>query len=82
MGTYLAEDIFDGSTGQVYFEAGHELTAEDMAELDEFLHHKHCRSCRLTTQNVGPYIRNTMQVDKCDTREEALDRYLPCNASG
>jgi DNA-directed RNA polymerase subunit beta len=22
--------------------------------------------------NVGPYIRNTMMVDKCDTREEAL----------
>ena len=22
--------------------------------------------------NVGPYVRNTLQVDKCETREEAL----------
>jgi DNA-directed RNA polymerase subunit beta len=21
--------------------------------------------------NVGPYVRNTMMIDKCDTREEA-----------
>ena len=70
-GSYMAEDIFDGATGQVYFEAGHELTADDMAQLDEFTI-KTLPILAIDHINVGPYIRNTMMVDKCDTREEAL----------
>ncbi|MFA7457455.1 MAG: DNA-directed RNA polymerase subunit beta, partial [Micavibrio sp.] len=70
-GAYLAEDIFDGATGQVYFEAGHEITAEDMAQLDEFTI-KTLPILAIDHTNVGPYIRNTMMIDKCDTREEAL----------
>ena len=70
-GTYLAEDIFDGATGQVYFEAGHELSAGDMAQLDEFTI-KQLPILAIDHLNVGPYVRNTMMVDKCDTREEAL----------
>jgi DNA-directed RNA polymerase subunit beta len=71
IGAYMAEDIFDAATGQVYFEAGHELTAEDMAQLDEFTI-KTLPILGIDHTNVGPYIRNTMMVDKCDTREEAL----------
>ncbi len=70
-GTYLSEDIFDGATGQVYFEAGHELTADDMSQLDEFTI-KTLPILAIDHLNVGPYIRNTMMIDKCDTREEAL----------
>ncbi len=70
-GTYMAEDIFDGATGQVYFEAGHELTADDMAQLEEFTI-KTLPILAIDHLNVGPYIRNTMMIDKCDTREEAL----------
>ncbi|HEU4839219.1 MAG TPA: DNA-directed RNA polymerase subunit beta, partial [Micavibrio sp.] len=70
-GTYLSEDIFDGATGQVYFEAGHELTADDMEQLDEFTI-KSLPILAIDHLNVGPYIRNTMMIDKCDTREEAL----------
>ncbi len=70
-GSYMAEDIFDGATGQVYFEAGHELTADDMAQLDDFTI-KTLPILAIDHINVGPYIRNTMMVDKCDTREEAL----------
>ncbi len=71
IGSYLAEDIFDATTGQVYFEAGHEITAEDMAELESFSI-KTLPILAIDHTNVGPYVRNTMQVDKCDTREEAL----------
>jgi DNA-directed RNA polymerase subunit beta len=71
IGSYLAEDIFDAGTGQVYFEAGHEITADDLAELDSFSI-KTLPILAIDHNNVGPYIRNTMQVDKCDTREEAL----------
>ncbi|MCI5061006.1 MAG: DNA-directed RNA polymerase subunit beta [Alphaproteobacteria bacterium] len=71
LGAYLAEDIFDGSTGQVYFEAGHELTAEDIESLEEFSI-KTLPILAIDHNTVGPYVRNTMQADKCDTREEAL----------
>ena len=71
IGSYMAEDIFDATTGQVYFEAGHELTADDLAQLDEFTI-KTLPLLAIDHTNVGPYIRNTMMVDKCDTREEAL----------
>ena len=71
VGTYLAEDIFDGGTGQVYMEAGHEITEETLGELAEFSI-KTLPILSIDHTTVGPYIRNTMQIDKCDTREEAL----------
>ncbi|MCB9988339.1 MAG: DNA-directed RNA polymerase subunit beta [Rhodospirillales bacterium] len=71
VGQYLALDLFDEETGQVLYEAGHELTEDDLAALadkkvSELL------VLAIDHTNVGPYIRNTMEVDKCDTREEAL----------
>jgi len=71
LGAYLAEDLFDGETGQVYFEAGHEITEEDLAEMDTMTI-KSLPILAIDHLNVGPYIRNTMQIDKCETREEAL----------
>ena len=71
IGSYLAEDIFDAKTGQVYFESGHEITEEDLVELDGFSISS-LPILAIDHLNVGPYIRKTLQVDKCDTREEAL----------
>ncbi|MCD8571052.1 MAG: DNA-directed RNA polymerase subunit beta [Alphaproteobacteria bacterium] len=71
VGRYLASDIFDPKTGQVLFEAGHELTAEDLEKLEE-LKVDDVPTLGIDHLNVGPYIRNTMMIDKCDTREEAL----------
>lgn len=70
-GHYLAMDIIDGKTGQVAFEAGHELSAEDMKVL-EGLGVGEVPVLAIDHLNVGPYIRNTLMIDKCDTREEAL----------
>ena len=71
IGSFLAKDIFDEKTGLVLFEAGHELTEEDMAKLEE-VGTEDLPILAIDYLNVGPYIRNTMIADKCDTREEAL----------
>ena len=71
VGTFLSRDIFDMKTGQVLFEAGHELTEDDFEALEE-AKVKELPVLAIDYLNVGPYIRNTMLADKCDTREEAL----------
>ena len=70
-GTYLAADVFDMKTGQVLFEAGHELAEDDFETLEE-VGVKELPILAIDYINVGPYIRNTLIADKCDTREEAL----------
>jgi len=71
LGQYLAADIFDNETGQVLFEAGHEITEEDITQLEE-MKVKELPLLGIDHVNVGAYVRNTMALDKCDTREEAL----------
>ena len=71
VGQYLAADLFDAKTGQVTHEAGHEITEEDLAAINE-AGIKELPILAIDHLNVGPYIRNTMLIDKCDTREEAL----------
>lgn len=71
VGQYLAVDMFDDKTGQVYFDAGHELTEDDLASMaDKDV--KELRVLAIDHINVGAYVRNTLVADKCDTREEAL----------
>ncbi len=71
IGQYLAEDIFDAKTGQVIFEAGHEITEEELKAFDKS-GVTDIPVLAIDHVNVGPYIRNTLLADKCDTREEAL----------
>ncbi len=71
IGQYLAVDLFDEETGQVILEAGHELTEEDMETLSG-MKVSDLPVLAIDHTNVGAYIRNTMEIDKCDTREEAL----------
>ncbi|MGH1375409.1 MAG: DNA-directed RNA polymerase subunit beta [Alphaproteobacteria bacterium] len=71
VGQYLATDIYDMENGLVLFEAGHEVTEEDFEKLEE-AKVKDLPILAIDHLNVGPYIRNTMVADKCDTREEAL----------
>ncbi|MGH1456735.1 MAG: DNA-directed RNA polymerase subunit beta [Alphaproteobacteria bacterium] len=68
---FLAKDIFDESNGLVLFEAGHELEEDDFTTLEE-AGVKELPILAIDYLNVGPYIRNTLIADKCDTREEAL----------
>jgi DNA-directed RNA polymerase subunit beta len=71
VGRYAAEDMINLETGEIFAEAGDELTEDMLAEMEKagvtelkVLHIDHV--------NVGPYIRNTLSVDKNTSREEAL----------
>ena len=71
IGQYLALDMINEATGEVFAEAGDELTK---AKLDEFADAKIDVLPVLVIDhiNVGPYIRNTLVIDRSSTREEAL----------
>src|SRR5215208_6064601 len=70
-GQYIAEDLINTATGEIYAEAGDEITdkllkalAEAAVEALPLLDIDHV--------NVGPYIRNTLAIDKASSREDAL----------
>jgi DNA-directed RNA polymerase subunit beta len=71
IGRYAACDMIDESTGEIYVEAGEEYTAEIIARLEE---EKITSIPTLDVDgvNIGAYIRNTMMMDKSETREQAL----------
>jgi DNA-directed RNA polymerase subunit beta len=71
VGRYLAADIINEKTGEVLAEAGDEISEDTIKAVTEAgigeistLHIDHI--------NVGPYIRNTLAVDKNTNRAEAL----------
>ncbi|MBV8936656.1 MAG: DNA-directed RNA polymerase subunit beta, partial [Alphaproteobacteria bacterium] len=71
VGRYFASDLINEQTGEVYFEAGDEITAAALAQLtvsgtDEL------PVLDIDHVSVGPYIRNTLALDKNATREDAL----------
>jgi DNA-directed RNA polymerase subunit beta len=71
VGIYLAEDLVNLNTGEIYAEAGDEVTdkllkAFNEAGIDAI------RALDIDHVSVGPYIRNTLAVDKNSSREEAL----------
>jgi len=68
---YIATDIIDEKTGAVLYEAGYEILEEDLEKIDA-LGILELPILAIDHVNVGGYVRNTLAVDKCDTREEAL----------
>src|SRR5215475_5351905 len=58
-------------TGEIYVEAGDELTQDSLATLAEAGFHD-VEVLNIDGINVGPYIRNTLAVDKNHSREQAL----------
>ena len=70
-GQYAAEDLINERTGEIYIEAGHELTAAILGELEK-AGVSELPTLAIDHINVGPYIRNTLAVDKNTCREEAL----------
>ena len=70
-GRYSAYDLINEATGEIYIEAGDEVSAENLEKLDkagidriELLDIDH-----VTT---GPWMRNTLKVDKAEDRDQAL----------
>ncbi len=71
VGKFIAEDVVNTSTGEIYIEAGDEITADTLQifednKIDEF------RTLFIDNVNIGPYIRNTLALDKNTNRDEAL----------
>ena len=70
LGRFVAEDLVDAQSGEIWAEAGEELTEPRLAAIEE------AGIDRLPTlaidQSVGPWMRNTLAVDKNSNREEAL----------
>ena len=85
IGRYLAEDLVNPKTGEIYAEAGEEITGTERKDgawdisvgktplkslID--LGYKELPILDIDHVNVGAYIRNTLAIDKNMTREEAL----------
>jgi DNA-directed RNA polymerase subunit beta len=70
LGRFVAEDLVNMETGEIYAEAGEELVEARLAALED------AGIVRLPTlavdQSNGPWIRNTLAVDKNTNRDEAL----------
>ncbi|OAN50563.1 DNA-directed RNA polymerase subunit beta [Paramagnetospirillum marisnigri] len=71
IGQYVAEDIINELTGEIFTEAGDELTNALVAELEK-AGITELPVLAIDHINVGPYMRNTLAVDKNSSREEAL----------
>ena len=71
IGRYLATDLINEETGEVYAEAGDEIT-EQLLQTVEAAGLNEVPALSLDQQTGGPYIRNTLVIDKNTTREEAL----------
>ena len=71
LGFYLSSDIIDEKTGKIFFEAGYEiddiflqfLSENNLTKIDVL---------KADNIEIGSYIRNTLQLDKARSREEAL----------
>jgi DNA-directed RNA polymerase subunit beta len=76
IGRYFAQDLINEETGEVYFEAGDEITEAALVQLEESgLAELPVLDIDLVNRggdSKGPYIRNTLAIDKNATREDAL----------
>lgn len=71
LGTYLAEDIVDYKTGEIFLEAGDEIDDKTLKVLLE-AGDKEVQILDIDHINVGGYIRNTLAIDKNESRQDAL----------
>ncbi len=68
---YVAEDMVNMQTGEIYAEAGDEISEKLLKALTD-AGFDEIPVLDIDHITVGPYIRNTLSVDKNSTREEAL----------
>jgi DNA-directed RNA polymerase subunit beta len=76
IGRYFSQDLINEETGEVYFEAGDEITEAALTQLEDAgfteLPMLDIDLVSRGTESKGPYIRNTLAIDKNATREDAL----------
>ncbi len=70
-GRFLAVDVINESSGEVYFEAGDEIIPDLLEKMSD-LGIDEIHTLAIDHVNIGPYIRNTLAIDRNDSRELAL----------
>jgi len=70
-GNYVAEDLINDETGEIYLEAGDELDEAGLAKLVE-AGFDAIPVLDIDHITVGAYLRNTLALDKNESREDAL----------
>ncbi|MCO4054846.1 MAG: DNA-directed RNA polymerase subunit beta [Bosea sp.] len=68
---YVAEDMVNAQTGEIYAEAGDEISEKLLKALTD-AGFDEISVLDIDHMTIGPYIRNTLNVDKNSSREEAL----------
>jgi DNA-directed RNA polymerase subunit beta len=71
LGRYVAEDMINEETGEIFAEAGDEITEDLLKTLKEH----QCQTIAtlaIDHIHVGPYLRNTLMADRNMSREDAL----------
>ena len=68
---FIAKDMVNYETGEIYAEAGDELDATTIAALEE-LGFSTIEVLDIDHVTVGAYMRNTLRIDKNQVREDAL----------
>jgi len=70
LGRYMAVDLVNEETGEIYAEAGEELAEARLAALEE--QGVTSLPTLAIDQSNGPWIRNTLAIDKNGNRDDAL----------
>lgn len=71
IGSYIAQDYINEKTGEVYIDAGTEITHEILSLLDS-LSYNEISVLAVDNVKVGAYMRNTLVGDKNTNRDQAL----------
>ncbi len=80
--SYLAEDIVNSETGEIYAEAGDELDEKLIEAARRRQASTRSPVLDIDHVTVGAYIRNTLRVDKNASPRGRAVRHLPRDASG
>jgi len=70
-GRYSALDLINEATGEIYIEAGDEVSAENLEKIDK-AGLESLQLLDIDHVNTGPWMRNTLKVDKAEDRDHAL----------
>src|SRR6201995_2181278 len=70
-GTYIAQDLINFANGEIYAEAGDEIDAKLLAKLTD-AGFDELPLLDIDHVTVGAYLRNTLNIDKNESREDAL----------
>lgn len=74
VGRVLADDIVDEKTGEILFECNQEITDKVLRALIERAREETLEVKLLQIDNIvaGPYLRNTLLIDKVESQAEAV----------